>query len=89
MSSHDAECNMGNIFRISQLVKYEKRGKYMVILHEAACNDYFIVKYLLKLNVTRVVLLTSCVNAILMQASVDFTMLTYLTSNLDSVKLPQ
>ena len=61
----------------------------MLILHEVTCNDYFVVKYLVKLNVARVVLLTSCINAILMQASVDFTMLTYLTSNLDTVKLPQ
>ena len=50
---HGAECNMGNIFRVSHILqlilqqivaKYEKRGKYMLILHEATCDSYFIVK---------------------------------------------
>ena len=26
--------------------KYEKRGKYLTILHEATCDNYFIVKCL-------------------------------------------
>ena len=38
---------MGNIFRSSAffatLVKYEKRRKYLPILHEATCDNYFIV----------------------------------------------
>ena len=28
--------------------KYEKRGKYLPILHEATCDNYFIVKCLSK-----------------------------------------
>ena len=40
--------------------KYEKRGKYLPILQEATCDNYFIVKCLFKLNVSRVILLTSC-----------------------------
>ena len=51
--SHGGECNMGNIFRVSHILqlikaKYEKRGKYLPILHEAACDNYFIVKCLSK-----------------------------------------
>ena len=59
--SHGAECNMGNIFRVSHIcnlfheaseitAKYEKRGKYLPILHEATCDNYFIVKCLFYLN---------------------------------------
>ena len=33
--------------------KYEKIGKYLPILHEENCDDYFVVKCLLKSNVTR------------------------------------
>ena len=40
------------------VAKYEKRGKYLSILHEATCDNYLIVKYLLKSNVSRVMLLT-------------------------------
>ena len=40
------------------IAKYEKRGKYLTILHEATCDNYFIVKYLLKSNVARIILLT-------------------------------
>ena len=32
--------------------KYEKPGKYLPILHEATCTNYFIVKSLLKPNLT-------------------------------------
>ena len=63
--SHNAECNMGNIFRVSHIlqlfsralkrVKYVKRGKYLPILHETKCDNYFISKYLLKSNVARVI----------------------------------
>ena len=65
---HGAECNMGNIFRVSHILqlilqqiiaKYEKRGKYMLILHEATCDNYFVVKWLLKSNVARTILLTN------------------------------
>ena len=40
--------------------KYEKRGKYLPILQEATCDNYFIVKCLFKSNVSRVILLTNC-----------------------------
>ena len=65
---HGAECNMGNIFRVSHILqlilqqiiaKYEKGGKYMLILHEATCDSYFVVKWLLKSNVARTILLTN------------------------------
>ena len=64
--SHGAECNMGNIFRVSHILqliekKYEKRGKYLPILHEATCDNYFIVKCLFKSNESRVILLTNCI----------------------------
>ena len=60
--SRGAECNIGNIFRVSHILqftskiiikiiaKYEKRGKYLPILHEVTCYNYFIVKCLLKSN---------------------------------------
>ena len=38
------------------VAKYEKREKYLPILHEAACDNYFIAKCLLKSNVARVIL---------------------------------
>ena len=38
--------------------RYEKRGKYLPRLHEATRDNYFIVKYLLKSNVARVIVLT-------------------------------
>ena len=47
-------CNLLIIIRR----KFEKQGKYLQILHEATCNDYFIVECLLKSNVARVILLT-------------------------------
>ena len=28
------------------MAKYEKRGKYLLILHETTCDNYFIVKWL-------------------------------------------
>ena len=43
------------------IVKYEKRGKYLPILHEATWDNYFIVKYLLKSNESREILLTNCI----------------------------
>ena len=39
------------------IAKNEKRGKYLSILHEATCDNYFIIKCLLKSNVVRVILL--------------------------------
>ena len=63
--SHVAECNMGNIFRIFHILqliaKYEKRGKYLPILYEVTCDNYFIVKCLLKSNELRNILLTNCI----------------------------
>ena len=40
------------------LAKYEKRGKYLPILQEATCDNYLIIKCLLKSNASRVILLT-------------------------------
>ena len=42
------------------IAKYEKEGKYLPILHEGTCDNYFIVKYLLKSNVSRVILFPNC-----------------------------
>ena len=70
MLSNGAKCNTEKIFRVSYnlrliskisetrkiIVKYEKREKYMPILHETTSDNYFIVKCLLKPNVTRVIL---------------------------------
>ena len=68
--SHGTECNMGNIFWFSHILwfisrafrqvnskKNEKRGKYLLILHKATCDNYFIVKCLLKSNTGRAILL--------------------------------
>ena len=60
LSSHGAECNMGNIFRVSHILqqivaKNGKWGKYLPILHEAMCDNYYIVKCLLKSNLARVI----------------------------------
>ena len=37
---------------------YEKRGRYLPILHEATCDNYFIVKCLLKSNMARAISLS-------------------------------
>ena len=42
------------------IAKYEKEGKCLPILHEGTCDNYFIVKYLLKSNVSRVILFPNC-----------------------------
>ena len=42
------------------IVKYEKWVKYLM-LHKTTYNNYFIVKCLLKSNVSRVILLTNCI----------------------------
>ena len=52
--SHGAEWKMANIFRVSHILqlisrafeiiaKHEKRGKYMPILQDKPCDNYFIV----------------------------------------------
>ena len=45
------ECNTRNIFAVSYIwqitAKYEKQGKYLPILHEETCDNYFIVKWIL------------------------------------------
>ena len=43
---------------IEIIEKYEKRGRYLPILHEATCDNYFIVKCLFKSNESTVILLT-------------------------------
>ena len=63
--SHSAKCNMANIFRFSHVLqlicnliiaRYEKRGKYLPILHETTCDNYFIVKCLTTSNVAGFIL---------------------------------
>ena len=44
--------------------KIRETGKYLPILHEATCNNYVIVKCLMKLNVHRVILLTNCIELV-------------------------
>ena len=56
--SRGGDCNMVNIFRVSDIIKYEKRGKCSPIMPEAKYDNYFIVKCLLKSNVARVISLT-------------------------------
>ena len=51
--SHGAECNMGNIFRVSHILqliskleiiaKYEKREKDLPILLEVTCDNYLLL----------------------------------------------
>ena len=43
------------------IAEYEKQGKYLPILHEKMCDNYFIVKCLLKSNESREILLTNCI----------------------------
>ena len=43
------------------IAKYQKRGKYLSILHDTTCDNYFIFKCLLKSNVARFILLTYCI----------------------------
>ena len=56
-------CNLFTSLSASEIIaKYEKRGKYLPMLHETTCDDYLIVKCLLKSNSSRVILLTNCNN---------------------------
>ena len=41
------------------IANYKKRGKFLPVLHEAMCDNYFIDKCLLKSNIARVILLTN------------------------------
>ena len=43
------------------IMKYEKQGKYLALMHGVTCDNYFIVKYLMKSNVASIVLLTNCI----------------------------
>ena len=58
---------MGNIFPVSHILQsisrafrsdikviYEKREKYLPVLHKTTCDNYFTVKCLLKSNEARV-----------------------------------
>ena len=57
---------MGNIFRVYDIFQlttsdnefYGER-EYLPILHETLCDNYFIIKYLMKSNVSRVILLAN------------------------------
>ena len=40
------------------IVKNKEQVKYLLMLHDATYNNYFIVECLLKLNVARIILLT-------------------------------
>ena len=40
------------------IVKNKERVKYLLMLHDATCHNYFIVECLLKSNVVRIILLT-------------------------------
>ena len=40
------------------IAKYKKRGKYLLILHEATCDKSFTVNCLFESNIARVILLT-------------------------------
>ena len=44
--------------------KYEKRAKYLPILHEATCDNYFIVKSLFKKNVFYLLIVSGLLNMI-------------------------
>ena len=46
------------------IAKYEKGGKYLPILHEATCDNYFIVKWLLKSNIASVILYNACIELV-------------------------
>ena len=46
-----------NLFEI--IAKYEKRGKYLPIMQEATCDNYFTVKCFLKSNIATIYLLTN------------------------------
>ena len=39
------------------IAKYEKQGKYLALMHRVTCDNYFIVKCLLKSNVASIFLL--------------------------------
>ena len=60
--SHIFKLIYSKIVEIVEIVeirtKYEKRGKYLPILQGATCDNYFIVKFLLKKNVATIILLT-------------------------------
>ena len=57
MYIYSVPCVIWEIFSEFEIAtKYEKRGKYLAILHEATCDNYFIAKCLLKSNESRVTL---------------------------------
>ena len=47
-----------SIWASELIAKYEKQGKYLLILHEATSDNYFILKCFFKSNRTRVISLT-------------------------------
>ena len=52
-----------NLFS-KKIAKYDKWEKYLPLLHKAACDNYFIVKCLLKSNVARALILTNCIKLV-------------------------
>ena len=49
--------------RVEVIAKYEQitRKLFAIKLHEVTCDNYYIVKYLMKSNMTRFFLLTYCI----------------------------
>ena len=72
--------NEENMMKRGKSLPNRKRRKYLPILHEATCENYFIVKCLLKSNVARVNLLTYLIqfNVNLVEAEVASTNLNWL-----------
>ena len=80
---------MGYIFRFShcatygKIAKYEKPGKYLLMLYEATCDNYFLNKCFLKPKVARVILLTNCIELVKYNST-----LTYQKQTLQILTLP-
>ena len=76
--SRGAERDMANILRVSHilqheiLAKYEEREYDLPILYAVTCDNYFTVKYLLKLNMTGACFTCLLHCACLIQCNTDF-----------------
>ena len=67
------------VYFLKTTAKYKKGVKYMPILHEATCDNYFTFKCLLKSNIARVIL-SSLLNITLQE-------LTLLYSNIPQLSI--
>ena len=54
------------------IAKYEKRGKYFPILHEATCDNYVFVKYMSKSNMQELSYLLTAVTAVVLLTALEF-----------------